>query len=66
MLSLPLVVSPTPVKGWRHTVTDEQIRAIVRLKKEGSKITAIAKTVSLSRPTIYRVLDYWRRGLIRP
>jgi DNA invertase Pin-like site-specific DNA recombinase len=37
-------------------VTPEQEEAIVRLKSEGKKIAAIARTTGLSRPTVYKVL----------
>jgi len=38
------------------TVTAEQVAAIKRLHKEGEKIARIARTVGLSRPTVYRLL----------
>ena len=44
-------------KGRRVKVTDEQIRVIVDMKARGEKITRIARTVSLSRLTIYRMLE---------
>ena len=43
-------------KGRRTKVTDLQIRTIRKLKAEGTPIAAIARTLSLSRPTIYDVL----------
>jgi len=43
-------------KGRRVKVTDEQVAIIVKLKHEGEKIARIARAVSLSRLTIYRVL----------
>ena len=43
-------------KGRRIKVTDEQLKAIVAMKAQGEKIAGIARTVSLSRLTIYRVL----------
>ena len=43
--------------GKRLKVTREQEETIRRLKAEGKKIAAIARAVSLSRPTIYSVLD---------
>ena len=46
-------------KGTRHKVTDEQIRAIVDMKARGEKITRIARTVSLSRLTIYKVIEQY-------
>ena len=44
-------------KGRRIKVTDEQIRAILTMKAQGEKVAAIARGVSLSRLTVYRVLD---------
>ncbi len=43
--------------GRRVKVTAEQVAAIVRMKAEGEKVARIARTVSLSRLTIYRVLQ---------
>ena len=43
-------------KGRRIAVTTEQAHAIRRLKDEGEKVAAIARTTGLSRPTIYNVL----------
>jgi DNA invertase Pin-like site-specific DNA recombinase len=43
-------------KGRRTKVTDLQIRTIRELKAEGTPIAAIARTLSLSRPTVYSVL----------
>ena len=43
-------------KGRRLKVTDEQVHAIISMKAKGEKITRIARTVNLSRLTIYRVL----------
>jgi DNA invertase Pin-like site-specific DNA recombinase len=44
-------------KGRRLTVTREQVTAIKRLKREGTAVTAIARTTGLSRPTVYSVLE---------
>lgn len=44
------------VKGRRITVTQEQERTVKKLHREGQSISGIAKSVSLSRPTIYRLL----------
>jgi DNA invertase Pin-like site-specific DNA recombinase len=43
-------------KGRRVKVTAEQVRTILRLKREGERIVAIARTTGLSRPTVYSVL----------
>jgi len=45
-------------------VTNEQARAIIRMKAEGEKVARIARTVSLSRLTIYRVVKYHKEGLL--
>lgn len=42
--------------GVRKQVTEIQVRAIQRMKADGERITDIARTVSVSRPTIYAVL----------
>jgi DNA invertase Pin-like site-specific DNA recombinase len=44
-------------KGRRLKVTAEQESAVRRMKKEGTGVSAIARTTGLSRPTVYRVLD---------
>ena len=44
-------------KGRRLKVTDEQVKAIISMKAQGEKVASIARTVSLSRLTIYRVLE---------
>lgn len=43
-------------KGTRTKVTDDKIEIIRHMKEKGKPITAIAKAVGLSRPTIYGVL----------
>ena len=50
--------------GWHYKITPEQIRAILDMKKKGQKITAIAKTVNLSRGSVYRVLSSRDQGLL--
>jgi len=44
------------VKGRRVKVTVEQERTVQKLHKDGESISNIARSVSLSRPTIYRLL----------
>jgi DNA invertase Pin-like site-specific DNA recombinase len=39
------------------TVTKEQVSTVKRLHREKTKIAVIARTVGLSRPTIYRLLE---------
>ena len=51
-------------KGRLLKVTDEQIEAIISMKAKGGKITQIARTVNLSRQTIYRVLERYEQGCI--
>jgi DNA invertase Pin-like site-specific DNA recombinase len=43
-------------KGRRLKVTQEQVDTVLRLKREGSKIAAIARATGVSRPTVYDVL----------
>lgn len=42
--------------GVRKKVTAVQIKAAMRMQKEGEKVSAIARALGLSRPTIYSVL----------
>jgi DNA invertase Pin-like site-specific DNA recombinase len=42
--------------GRRLKVTDDQVRAILKMVAEGEKLARIARITGLSRPTIYRVL----------
>lgn len=49
-------------RGVRKTVTQTQERAIHAMKAAGESITAIAKAVKLSRPTIYDVLSSSKAG----
>jgi len=41
-------------KGRRIKVTDEQAKIVKELKARGEKVASIARTVSLSRLTIYK------------
>lgn len=43
-------------RGRRLSVTDDQVKTIKRLHRESTPIAAIARSVGLSRPTIYRLL----------
>ncbi len=43
-------------KGRRIWVEPEQVEAVKRLHQDGKKVACIARTVGLSRPTIYRLL----------
>lgn len=52
-------------KGWRHKVTDEQLKTILLLNKKGKSITHIARAVNLSRVTVYRIMRYYEMGLIQ-
>jgi DNA invertase Pin-like site-specific DNA recombinase len=44
-------------KGRRLKVTDQQVRIVRQMKHEGESIVVIAKTVGLSRPTVYGILN---------
>ena len=44
-------------KGRSLKVSSEQAKAIIKMKADGEKIARIARTVSLSRLTVYRVLE---------
>ena len=43
-------------KGRREKVTPQQTRVIRHLRREGESVTAIARAVGLSRPTVYSLL----------
>jgi DNA invertase Pin-like site-specific DNA recombinase len=43
-------------KGRRLKVTDEQVTTIKRMNREGEKVTAIARSTGLTRPTVYAYL----------
>ncbi|WP_152098487.1 recombinase family protein [Lacipirellula parvula] len=42
--------------GRRLTVTEDQVKTVRRLHREATPIARIARSVGLSRPTIYRLL----------
>ena len=52
-------------KGRLLKVTDEQVKAIISLRANGEKITRIARTVSLSRLTVYRVLEHYANATLQ-
>ena len=43
-------------KGWRYGITDEQVEVILKMKREGEKISRIARATGVSRGSVYRVL----------
>ncbi len=43
-------------KGRRIKVTREQVETVQRLREEGRSIASIARSIGLSRPTIYAIL----------
>ena len=51
-------------KGRLHKVTKDKVKAIIDMKAKGEKVSTIARTVSLSRPTIYRVLENYQEGIL--
>lgn len=44
--------------GWRYGISDEQVATIKRLKREGEKISKIARATGVSRSSVYRLLNY--------
>lgn len=44
-------------KGWRWKVSDDQLAAVHEMRATGKPIAQIARVTSLSRPTIYRILN---------
>jgi len=51
-------------KGRLLKVTPEQVQAIISMRLQGEKISRIARTVNLSRQTIYRVCRHHEEELI--
>jgi DNA invertase Pin-like site-specific DNA recombinase len=49
--------------GTRVRLTEEKERAVKRLHKSGTSVSEIARTLQLSRPTIYKALQAQRLGL---
>ena len=52
------------VAAYETEVRGEQVKAIVRMNAEDEKGASIARTVNLSRITIYRVIDCYEQELI--
>jgi len=52
-------------KGVLHKHSIEQVKQIVKMKKENEKVSVIAKTVGINRPDIYRILKRVRDGEIK-
>ena len=50
-------------KGRRIKTTQDQVSAIVKMKAEGVRIATIARTVSLTRLTVYRILEQEQAGV---
>ncbi|MBA7583732.1 hypothetical protein ES708_25680 [subsurface metagenome] len=48
----------------RHRVTDEEVREMLRLKREGKSDTAIAKTLGIHRQTVGRYLKRRRNDIV--
>lgn len=44
-------------KGWRRKGTEAKAKVVRKMAKDGESIAAIARTVELSRPTIYSILQ---------
>ena len=43
-------------KGRRLWVSDDQAKAVKRMKADGESVAAMARATGLSRPTVYRLL----------
>ena len=52
-------------KGRLCGITKEQAATILRLHGEGEKITRIARSVNVSRSSVYRVIGYHDQGLLK-
>jgi hypothetical protein len=52
-------------KGVLHKHTKEQVRQIVKMKKNAEKIAVISRMVGINRPDIYRILKSVEDGDIK-
>lgn len=52
-------------KGRLNTITIEQVKAVVRMKAAGEKISVICRTLSMNKPSVYRVLRRVESGDIK-
>jgi len=52
-------------KGRRLKVTDEQVKAIMKMKTEGVGPTNIASATGLDRSTVYRIFQHVQKGHIK-
>jgi hypothetical protein len=46
-----------PVRGARKALTEDQARQLRALDAGGESVVGLAKSYSISRPTVYRVLE---------
>ena len=51
-------------KGKLRKATEEQVEAALSMKARGTSISAICRTINLSRPTVYRILHYHKSGIL--
>ena len=51
-------------KGRLNTISKEQARAVIKMKADNKKISVIAKTLNMNRPSIYRVLERHKEHLL--
>jgi len=49
-------------KGRLHKINIEQVQQVVKMKNEGYKISVIARTVRIDRPSVYRILKRVAEG----
>jgi DNA invertase Pin-like site-specific DNA recombinase len=52
-------------KGSLYKISMEQVRQIVKMKRKGEKVSVICRTVSVNRPSVYRVLKRVKDGDIK-
>ncbi len=51
-------------KGRLNTITKLQARAVIKMKAKGDRVCVIAKTLSMNRPSIERILQRHQEGIL--
>ena len=46
-------------------ISPEQARQVIKLKGDGMKISAIARSVGINRSSVYRLINHAEKGLLK-